>query len=202
MYVYKHVYISFSLLFLSPNYINVCLPRIYCMSLIHETWTILSCSHPLFWHKMVEITEKPSVWNIFVSSTALTTSRYCPITHRLTVWTMQMLPFLFLSLILPVNRKNTSNPIILTTSRQEQRHQFSFQLSRTSARLEDRFLSRRGMSSKRQWLILEVKRKASEIITLVDVREQWEARDLGGSQSETWCCCQQEHSLGTNKENT
>ena len=108
----------------------------------------------------------------------------------------------YLFQILPVNGKYTSNSIIQITSREEHRQQFSFQPSRTRARSEDRFLSRRGMSSERQRLILELKSKANEIITLVHVREQWEARDLGGSQSETWCCCQQDHSLGTNKENT
>lgn len=48
-----------------------------------------------------------------------------------------------------------------------------------------------------------IQKKTSEIIiTLVDVREHWEALDLGGYWSETQWRCQQEHSLGKNKENT
>lgn len=78
----------------------------------------------------------------------------------------------FFFCVLLVNRKITFNPIIQTTSRQEQRQQFSFQPLGSAARLEDRFLSERSMFSERQRLILGLKRKASEIITLVDVREQ------------------------------
>lgn len=79
---------------------------------------------------------------------------------------------LFLSLVLPVNRKITSNPINQTTSRKELRQQFSFQPLGSAARSQDTFLSTRCMFSERQRLILGLKKKASEIITLVDVREQ------------------------------
>lgn len=172
------------------------------MSLNHENWTFFPVPNlPFFllthygWDHSKAISMGMFLW-------ARTTTRYTTTLQINSMNKANVSISLFLFLVLPVNRKITSNPITQTTSRQEQRQQFLFQPIGSTARSEDRFLSKRSMFSERQRLILGLKRKASEIITLVDVREQWEARDLGGSRSETWYCCQQEHSLGTNKENT
>ncbi len=105
---------------------------------------------------------------------------HSPAHHKISSYTLQIYSrnntnhsiSLFLFLVLPVNRKITSNPIIQTTSRQELRQQFLFQPLRSTARSQDTFLSIRCMFSERQRLILGLRRKASEIITLVDVREQ------------------------------
>lgn len=122
----------------------------------------------------VEITEKPSVQESFCEAQS-------PDRHQISSSTLQIYSMnntnvsisLILFLVLSVNRKITTNPIIQTTSRQELRQRFSFQPLRRTARSQDRFLSKRCMFSECQQLILGLKRKASEIIvTLVDVREQ------------------------------
>ena len=147
-----HVYISFSLPFLSLTYINKCLSRLY----VSQPWNLdfLSCSQPFCWRTAVEITAKPSVQKRFCE----THNPDCHQIDNMNNANVSMSPFLFL--VLPVNSKIPSNPITETTSRQELRQQRSFQPLRSWARSQDTFLSSRSMFSERQRLILGLQRKS------------------------------------------
>lgn len=167
---------------------------------VSQPWTFLSCSQTtIFFADALRLRSQKSHRDrkVPASGTAPTTSTYC-LPCRLTGQTIKI------SLYSPPSKQHKLGliPPPGPLADRNKDNTFLFQRSGSAARLKDRFLSKGSPLSECQWLILGLNSKASEIITPVDVREQWEAWDLGGSRSETRCSCQQEHSLGTNKENT
>lgn len=79
----------------------------------------------------VEITEKPSVLECFCEQHNPDHNLICVLPCRLTAnANVSILSFF----VLPVNKKIPFNPIMQTTSRQEQRQQFSFQPLGSTAR--------------------------------------------------------------------